>query len=294
MNLKNKVSHVNKTPLYLKNSVLLGKSVAAYWWHYFGNRRFPGNQEFYVVYTNIDHSIPFHPDSALDYWLINLKFIPASMRLGDETSGEFFNKIRRAYVDIAREGSLAFREVPTIMPHFTEHRERALQVVQTFMKPINCCPSLHTAAPFFIYNLGLKLFPREEAELRRHVGDVISTVIKTKLHAIIDVAFGMFLARRIINNELGLDFHLLEDFFTQEQKTKDKIPYEYIYKIFRDICEVENTKEGKGGKLPTIMERYFQEIGLPRVGREKSNCLYDLEQNKLVYSHELEVGKGLL
>jgi hypothetical protein len=102
------------------------------------------------------------------------------------------------------------------------------------------------------------------------------------------------LARKVINSELGLDFHSLESFFTKEQKNKDKIPYEYIYRIYRDINEVENTKEGKEGKLPRIMERYFREIGLPRVGREKSNCLYDLEQKKLVYSHELKVGKGLL
>jgi hypothetical protein len=57
---------------------------------------------------------------------------------------------------------------------------------------------------------------------------------------------------------------------------------------------LEKTKEGEEGKLPKIMERYFQEIGLPRVRREQSNCLYDLEQKVLVYSPELKVGKGLL
>ena len=67
-----------------------------------------------------------------------------------------------------------------------------------------------------------------------------------------------------------------------------------MYRMYHEINELEKTKEGEGGKLPKIMERYFQEIGLPRVRREQSNCLYDLEQKVLVYSPELKVGKGLL
>jgi len=294
MNLKKTASFVKKTTSYTKNTALLGESVVEYWLHYFSNRRFPKNQEFYVVYTNMDHSIPFQPDSALDYWLINLKFIPTSIELGDATSGESFNDIRHAYVDIAKEGGAAFRQVPTIMPHFTEHSGHALHVAQTLIKPINCSPSLHTAAPFFAYNLGAKYFPEKEPELRQHIGDVVSIVIKTKLHAMIDIAFGMFLSKKTIKDKLGLDFYDLESFFTQEQKSKDKIPYEHMYRMYHEINELEKTMEGEESKLPKIMERYFQEIGLPRVRREQSNCLYDLEQKVLVYSPELKVGKGLL
>ena len=287
MNLKKTASHI-------KNTALLGESVVEYWLHYFSNRRFPKNQEFYVVYTNMDHSIPFQPDSALDYWLINLKFIPTSIELGDATSGESFNDIRHAYVDIAKEGGAAFRQVPTIMPHFTEHSRHALHVAQTLLKPINCSPSLHTAAPFFAYNLGAKYFPEKEPELRQHIGDVVSTVIKAKLHAMIDIAFGIFLSKKTVKEKLGLDFCDLEFFFTQEQKNKDKIPYEHMYRIYHEINELEKTTEAEESKLPKIMERYFQEIGLPRVKREQSNCLYDLKQKVLVYSPELKVGKGLL
>ncbi len=265
-----------------------------YWWHYFNNRRFPRNQEFYVVYTNLDHNIPFQPDSALDYWLINLKFIPTSMKLRAATSGEFFNDIRHAYVDIAKEGCAAFKEVPTIMPHFTEHREHALHVAQTWLKPINCSPSLHTATPFFAYNLGAKYFPEKEPELRQHIGDVVSTIIKTKLHALIDIAFGLFLSKKAVKDKLGLDFCDLEFFFTQEQKNRDKIPYEHMYRMYHEISELEKAMEGEGSELPKIMERYFQKIGLPRVKREQSNCLYDLAQKVLVYYPELKVGKGLL
>ena len=113
MNLKETTPHIT-------NTALLGESVVEYWLHYFTNRRFPKNQDFYVVYTNMDHSIPFQPDSALDYWLVNLRFIPTSIKLGGAISGELFNNIRHAYVDIAKEGCAAFRGVPTIMPHFTK------------------------------------------------------------------------------------------------------------------------------------------------------------------------------
>jgi len=64
--------------------------------------------------------------------------------------------------------------------------------------------------------------------------------------------------------------------------------------MYHEINELAKTKEGEEGKLLKIMERYFQEIGLPCVRREQSNCLYDLEQKVLVYSPELKVGKGLL
>ena len=286
--------NLKKIASYTKNTALLGESVVEYWLHYFSNRRFPKNQEFYVVYTNMDHSIPFQPNSALHYWLINFKFIPTSIELGDATSSESFSDIRHAYVDIAKEGGAAFREVPTIMPHFTEHSGYALHVAQTLLKPINCSPSLHTAAPFFAYNLGAKYFPEKEPELRQHIGDVVSTVIKTKLHAMIDIAFGIFLSKKAVRDELGLDFCDLEIFFTQEQKSRDKIPYEHMYRMYQEINELAKTMEGEEGRLPKIMERFFQEIGLPRVKRDQSNCFYDLEQKVLVYSPELKVGKGLL
>ena len=67
-----------------------------------------------------------------------------------------------------------------------------------------------------------------------------------------------------------------------------------MYRMYHEINELEKTTEGEESKLPKIMERYFQEVGLPRVRREQSNCLYDLEQKVLVYSPELKVGKGLL
>ena len=96
MNLKKTASLLKKAPSYTKNTALLGESVLEYWLHYFSNRRFLKNQEFYVVYTNVDNSIPFQPNSALDYWLINLKFLPISIELGDATSGELVSNIVRA------------------------------------------------------------------------------------------------------------------------------------------------------------------------------------------------------
>ena len=294
MNIEKTTSFIKKTLSYTKNTALLGESATEYWAYYFGNRRFPRNQKFYVVYTNIDHTIPFLPNSARDYWLINFELIPTVMKLGDTLAGRFFDDIRHAYVDIAKEGRSCFREVPTIMPHFATHSGYALRAVQTLLKPVNCCPSLHTATPLFFYNLGARYFPEKEPELRQYIGGVVSTVIKTKLHALIDIAFGIFLSKKTINDKLGLEFYDLESFFTQEQRSKDNIPYEHIYRMYHDINELAKIQQGEEGKLPKIMERYFQEIGLPRVKREQSNCLYDLEQKTLVYSTDLKVGQGLL
>lgn len=278
----------------IKNTALFMGSVMEYWWRYFSNRSFPKNQEFYVVYTNLDHSIPFQADPALNYWLINFKFLPILIKLGDTLSDERFNDIRHAYLALVRQGVSTFREVPTIMPHFGDYDGPAPFLARSLLKPINCSPSLHTAAPFFVYNLGAKYFPEQEPGLRHHIGDIVSTVIKTKKHAMIDIPFGMFLCQKIIEEKLGLDFRALETFFIQEQGGKDSIPYEHIYRMYREICELAKTKEGKEANLPEIMESYFQEIGLPRVKREQSNCFYNLEQKTLFYPPELKVGKGLL
>lgn len=270
----------------LKNTALLGMSVVEYWLHYFSCRRFPKKQEFYVVYTNLDHRIAFEPNCSLDYWLVNTKFLPIAVQLGRVR--ESFNRFRHIYESIAREGSRAFRAVPTIMPHFTEHRSSALHITQALLKPINCCPSLHTATPFLAYNLGAKYFPEKEPQLRQMVGNVVQTVIKTKSHALIDVAFGILLSKRGIQAQLNLDFCDLEYFFTHEQTTKDGIPYEQVYRIYHEIDELAGEDS-----LPEIMRHYFQGIGLPLVRREQSNCFYDLERKLRVYSPELKVGRGI-
>lgn len=277
----------------MRNTALLTASIGEYWRRYFSNRSFPDNQEFYVVYTNLDHAIPFKPDPALNYWLINFKFLPAPVKLGNALPDESFNAIISAYLDIVSQGVAAFRQVPTIMPHFSARGGTAAQTAWSLLKPINCSPSLHTAAPFFLYNLGAKYFPEMEPELRRHIGEIVSTVIKSKYHAMIDIAFGLFLVRRIIEDKLALDFQTLESFFLQEQKTRDNIPYEHVFRMYREITELEKKMGGKGVPLPEIMESYFQEIGLPRVKGEKSNCFYDLDNKALVYPAELKVGKGL-
>ena len=262
-----------------------------YWRRYFSNRRFTENQEFYVVYTSLDHDIPVRTEPASNYWLINFRFLPILIKLGNTLPEERFNDINHAYLALVTLGISAFRQVPTIMPHFGEYTGPPL-LARSLLKPVNCSPSLHTATPFFAYNLGAKYLPEEEPGLRRHIGDIVSTVIKTKKHAMIDIAFGLFLCRTIIENRLGLDFQTLETFFIEEQKARDKIPYQHVFRMYHEINKLAKTKNGNAAKLPGLMESYFQEIGLPRVGREKSNCFYDIDKKALIYPPELRVGKG--
>jgi hypothetical protein len=293
MSLSTIASAVRKTPSRAVHTALLGSAIMQYWSNYFSHRGFPRDQDFYVVYTSIDHSIPFRPDSAPEYWLVNLRLMPTAVELGDPAIDRSSRAIRNAYVNIAREGGAAFKEVPTIMPRLTAHAAGALHATHTLLRPVNCSPSLHTAAPFFVYNLGARYVPEREPELRQCVGDIVSTVIKSKLHALIDIGFGIFLAQRAITDRLGLDFDDLESFFTRVQKSKDGIPYENVYGIYREITELGKSMVRGHGGLPEIMECYFREIGLPRVRREQSNCYYDLERKALVYAPELQVGKGL-
>ncbi len=278
---------------YTANALLLGGSFVRYWGRYFGSRHFPENQEYYVVYTNVDHSIPFEPNSSSEYWLVNLRLVPTAVRLGDPSSGSDFAAIRTGYVEIAREGSSAFMEVPTIMPHFDRRAGAAARATRTFLKPINCCPSLHTAAPFFAYNAGSSHFPEKRELLRKCVADVVSTVIKSKFHAIIDVSFGIFVAQKAVER-MGLDFDDLQSYFVQCQKARDQVPYDEVYRMYREIRDLAKVTNCKRIGTAELMRRYFQEIGLPRVGRQQSNCYFDLQSNGLVYAPELKVGKGLI
>jgi len=284
----------NNPIVSVRNTALLAVSVAEYWQRYFGNRRFPANQEYYVVYTSLDQAVPFQPESASRYWLINFSFLPTALRLGNTVPDERFQAIRAAYREIVKEGVSAFRKAPTIMPHFSLSDSSAARAARTLLKPINCCPSLHTASPLFLYNLGAEYLPGAEPALRKHIGDIVSTVIKAKFHAIIDVAFGMLLTRRILENSLGLEFRSLETFFIEEQGKQDQVPYEHIFRMYREIYELEKTMGGEETTLAKIMERYFQEIGLPCVRRQASACYYDLDRKTLAYPSELRVGKGLL
>jgi len=275
----------------IKNTLLFTESVMEYWWRYFSNRKFSGDQKFYVVYSDLDHDIPYQTDTDINYWLINFKIILPTLKLGDVLPDKRFNEVRQAYLALVRQGITAFREVPTVMPHFGEYTGLPF-LAKSLLKQINCSPSLHTAAPFLIYNMGAEYLPAEEPALRRHIGDIVSTVIKTKKHALIDVAFGMFLCQTTVEDRLGLKFRSLESFFTQEQTTRDKIPYEHIYRMYNEINDLAKMRPGGRAALPGLMENYFQEIGLPRIKREESNCLYDLKQKTLVYPPELNVGKG--
>ena len=284
----------NNPVIAFRNTALLTVSIAEYWRRYFGNRCFPSDQEYYVVYTSLDHAIPFQPESAANYWLINFRFLPTAFRLGNILPDERFKAIRESYQEIVKEGIAAFRQAPTIMPHFTLNDSAAARSARTLLKPVNCCPSLHTTSPLFLYNLGTEYFPETEPILRKHIGDIVSTVIRAKFHALIDIAFGMLLTRRVLENRLGLEFRSLETFFIEEQKGKDGVPYEHIFRMYREINELEKTLGGNETSLARIMERYFHEIGLPRVRRRESACYYDLEKKTLAYPPELRVGQGLV
>ena len=200
----------------------------------------------------------------------------------------------QAYLELVRQGAAAFRQAPTIMPAYNSRSSASTFAARTLLKPINCSPSLHTAVPLFMYNAAIEYFPEMAPELRRHVGDVVSTVIRAKFHALIDVAFGLYLVRRVLADKPGTDFKDLEEFFVLEQKTRDRIPYEHVYRMYRDICGMEKKTLPNTTPLPELMEAYFQEAGLPRVRRRESDCFYDLAAKTLAYPEELKVGGGLL
>jgi hypothetical protein len=296
MSLKNIVPQDSNgpyaTPVLARTQIFM-KGVKDYCRYYFKGLDYPADQEFYLVYTNLDHKIPFNPEKAVAYWGIIAKSFIFQNRIGAVTPKGYYGEILDAFVDIAYEGRIAFREVPTILPRFKAHRNTLVAVIQKTLDPIRACPSLHVAAPFLGYNLGRKYLPGREQELRREIQDVILAIIGTKLHALVDIPFGMWLSKSIVEEKLQLEFDNLEDFFTNK-KNSEEIPYDYIFKVYHKIEGLaEKMPKNSGHLLPQIMELYFKEIGLPKVTRKDSNCFFDLEKRCLVSAKELKAGKGL-
>ena len=261
-----------------KNIALVSAAISRYWARYFSCRRFPDGQLYYVVYTEADDAIPYQA-SVGNYWTINLHLMASTLRIADQITAASFANVRRAYLGMASEAKAAWREAPTIMPRFDLPCGGPLRLTQSLLKPINCSPSLHAAVPFFLYNMAVRYRPEEAPRLASYVGEVVSTVLRTKLHAMIDIAFGMLLAKNAVE-EMGFLFH------DPYQQRLDGIPYEQAYRHYRAV------KDSKA-PLPLVMKRYFQKIGLPQVRREDSACFYEVETATLHYLPGSRNGRGL-
>lgn len=250
-------------------------------------------QEFYLTYTSRDHEIPLKPDGGVNYAAPYLDLISTTRRVAKVVPYKDDSwDIMKAFIQMSHECTNTYHEVPTIIPRFPNHNRKKLHALQRFLKPINCCPSMHTAYATFEYIVGMNYLEKEK-ELRQHLENLVTTVIGTKLHAMIDVAFGMYISKKTIEEKLDLAGDCLEDFLTQKRQIDDKVPWEEISGIYYDVQALAESSKRTIRSLADLVLLYFQETGLPRITLDQSNHCFDLENKELVPIHEATIGKGM-
>jgi|ETNmetMinimDraft_26_1059896.scaffolds.fasta_scaffold04968_1 hypothetical protein len=169
--------------------------------HYHGAQRGAADKDRYLVYTDLDAAIPFRPEADTLYAYMATQVTNLATDLADVLPRPELKRAVGAFTDMNAVASAAFRRFPTVMPRFTGHDRLSLRVVQALDRPLNCCPSLHIAYTIMIDDVARAAFePHVDkapalAAVRAATAGMVESVLYTKQHAILDVAFGMLCAR---------------------------------------------------------------------------------------------------
>jgi|GEM_PF-1877513 len=246
---------------------MTGGVIVDWLFSYHGAQRTSLDQARYVVYTEYDHRIPFFPgeDTMYSYMISQAVFFAHALS-GIVTHAQFTN-IVAVFCEANRLGSEIYNNEQTIMPRFTVHDRLSLSAVQMLDKPLNCCPSLHIAYSLLIDNFASiyiqsvhgkeKLFE----SLRYSTLRMFNSVLYTKQHALVDVAFGMLCAKKAFETKFDRPFDDLSAHFPALSRKNPEIDYERILAIYLDISHSD--KAGTG-YLQTVRE-YFAACGFIKV-----------------------------
>jgi len=134
--------------------------------------------------------------------------------------------------------------------------------VQRLDKPLNCCPSLHIAYALLLDNLAPTLRDRAEYEVealdsvRTVTLGMFNSVLYTKQHSLLDVAFGILCAKIVFERRYDTDFDDLTDAF-DAMGGEHPIPYDELTAIYREAQSMHRS----GEPLADTLGRYLQRHG---------------------------------
>lgn len=215
---------------------------------YFSAQSATKDLELYDVYTEQDRSIPFLPEEDIMYTYINTQIAIIAEELAKRISHKEIKQIAQGFLALNRLATQAFRNHPTVMPRYTDHNRISLRTIQRIDAPLNCCPSLHIAYSLFLDNIAedvlLKRFSENHifADLRYSTLRMFNSVLYTKQHSLIDVAFGMLAAKTIYEQRYQRPFNDLSGEFSSLQAAHPAINYDTIERIYREACALHEKK----------------------------------------------------
>ncbi len=253
------------------------QTVAHYLRTYFGAQGSTRREKQYLIYTSEDARIPFRPewDTFYVYMLSQISTLTHEV-VGMSSFGQV-RRVARTFQRLNSEGARVFHALPTRMPRLTQHTRLSLRAVQYLDAPLNCCPSLHIAYTVMIDNLFAwvleteRLRPAVWADVRTATLGMINSVLYTKQHSLVDVAFGILLARIVFTSSYPEHpFHDLTAQFDALQEENRDIPYGTIRSLLSRASELFAQEED----LARCARRLFQEQGYPYLEASEADPFY--------------------
>ncbi len=247
---------------------------------YFSTQKKNEGMTPYLIYSEIDQQIPFRPEESANYNEL-LPLLMAIMKEGIEHHPR--TKLQRVINCFLTANNMAqevYRSYQTIMPRFTVHQQWGLHLVQWIDLPLNCCPSMHVAFSSLMYNVKEEFMPyNRQAEAKKMLENMASSVLYTKQHAVADVAFGFLCAKMAYEEQFGNScLEILGDHH-RLQEEHPSIPYDAIHEIY------QNGKEEyrKGKTLVEIVGDYIKEQQFPRVseGDDLRGVYFDTKEKRM-------------
>ncbi len=271
-----------------QKSVYVLRGIGHWLRQYFGAQRRAINKPRYLVYTQLDKPIPFVPAEDILYTYMIAQIAYVTSELAGIVSARQMGHIARGFIKMNSIGVQAFDRYPTLMPRFLDHDRLSLKVVQRLDKPLNCCPSLHIAYSLFLDGVGVLLFKpqatkREVFEsVRFSTIGMFNSVLYSKQHSILDVAFGMLCARLVFEQWFDQPF---DDFVSAfpSMARDHPIPYEEIAGIYEEACAIQK----RGGSLAETLGTYLRAHGYQRVEPDEEIGLsyFDTVRKRIVRDH---------
>lgn len=234
---------------------------------YFSTQSGTKDAKLYDVYSTQDKKIPFRPEEDIMYTYMITQMAIIAHELAKRISLEEIKHIAQGLIDISQSASEAFHTYPTVMPRFTDHDRISLHTIQRLDAPLNCCPSIHIAYAVFIHNVAHVILLERFDEQAVYKGleyatlRMFNSVLYTKQHALVDVAFGMLAAKISFEKTFPQrSFNDLSHEFERMQLEHPKINYNAIKNIYNEIFQDYADKQN----FTAVLGQYLQKNNYPR------------------------------
>lgn len=262
---------------------ILGEAVWRWAKGYMSAQHGKVSNEKTLVYTQHDNQIPFIAEEDVIYWYMMMQSGFFGRVASYETSKENLERMLNGFIELNSYAAKTFHEVPTIMPRFNNHNRLLLKVIQKLDKPTNCCPSGHIANAFYFLSAAEEFLPSNlemKKSLEYSVKRMMNSVLYTKQHGLVDVFWGMVLAKDIIEKKFNRKFNDLGGSYLNMKRENPEINYDFLYGGYHEAQAILKDKRD----FTKSVEYFFKIHGYPLITPEEvtENTYFDLAHKTII------------